>query len=333
MPGYPTPPGTRIAYDLDGSFVFMTDPVTLKQVDVHVNAVKALNDEYSGGLHPPPWAYASPPTFRYITVIFPSPRELTAVMAIMTQSQGNSVAVHSCEFWVSPDSTNGIDGVWAQVLPNGVTLGGIGNAASQTPSINAVTGGAGGDGGYANVPAHFRDYDGATNPTGWRTVSGTLVRQVRAVQARQTANIIGLPHVNTVKLHLYGKEDTTASTRRLEFWKTGTNLRIDGSDLWWSDIPQASSAQKSFRLKNMSPTLTAETIDLSTQNAASSTTPNPATFYTFSLDGTTWSATLAIPNLSPGAISAEIFIRAVVPSNAVLSRWSPRIRAAVGSWT
>ena len=97
------------------------------------------------------------------------------------------------------------------------------------------------------------------------------------------------------------------------------------------DVPRSSSADKTFRIKNLSATYTANDVDLYVQ-ALTPGSPSAAGMYTLSDDTVTFQPTLNISTLAPGAISSVFTLRRVTPSDAPISTWSARLAADVNEW-
>ncbi len=114
-------------------------------------------------------------------------------------------------------------------------------------------------------------------------------------------------------------------------WNPSTDERVGPAHFDWGDAPRSSSADKTFRIKNLSGTLTANDVSVSL-NALTDTTPSVPGQHLISYDGGPFQAQVDIGDLGPGAISDVLTLRRVTPDNAVLSLWSFRIFAAADSW-
>lgn len=135
-----------------------------------------------------------------------------------------------------------------------------------------------------------------------------------------------------LKLHLYGDMTAGQTPDRLRVWHPTLDQIIPPAHLDWGNVPRGSSADRQFRVKNNSSTLTANTVTVSIE-ALSDTTPSVPGQYSFSFDGITFTSTVQIASLGPGAISAPITVRRVTPSNATLSLWTTRIIAEAVSFS
>lgn len=145
-------------------------------------------------------------------------------------------------------------------------------------------------------------------------------------------NTSGLGGNSMALLHVYGKPSTGENTDRLEIWHPTLDQRVGGAYFDWGDIQRTSTADRTFRVKNLSSTLTANTV-MVTFNAETDTTPAVAGWHYLSSDGTNFSSSLSVGSLAPGALSPVYTVRRTVPSNAQLSLWYLRILAEAASWS
>lgn len=133
-------------------------------------------------------------------------------------------------------------------------------------------------------------------------------------------------------VHLFGKPTAGELPDRLEVWHPTLNQRIGPADLDWGNAARSSSADKTFRVKNLSATYTANTITVGME-ATTDPSPTMTGQHTISNDGTNFFSSRTITSLAPGAISAVHTLRRVTPSNAQLSTWALRMYARAASWT
>jgi hypothetical protein len=127
-------------------------------------------------------------------------------------------------------------------------------------------------------------------------------------------------------LHLYGSIPVTSNPDRLIFWQTSTDAATGGAYFDWGDIVQGSSQTKDFRLKNNSTTKTANSISLISGNETFGMNLE------FSTDGTTFTPSVNIGNLAPGAISSVLYVRRTVPTAENLQVQACYLKASAGSW-
>lgn len=132
-------------------------------------------------------------------------------------------------------------------------------------------------------------------------------------------------------LHLYGKYASTENTDRLEIWHPTLDQRVGGAFFDWGDITRGSTADRTFRVKNISDIYTANNITVSIESLTD-TTPSFAGSFMFSTGGS-FTSTVNIGNLLPSQTSGLITVRRTTPANAVLSLWNARMSAAAATWS
>ncbi len=208
---------------------------------------------------------------------------------------GNTVSV---EIATSKDTTTGLDGTWStQVSANTYDRG---------------------------VSPNYRM---SSQLTVFPTVSANLA--VRGVRITGTAANITLLRA----LHIYGDPAASATPDRIVAWHPTLDQQISPAYFDWGNVARSSSADRKFRLKNISGNLSATDIDVYVE-ALTPGNPSVAGMHTLSdNDGASFLPGLVIPLLEPGEISTPITLRRVVPSNAQVSVWSARVAADVGEWT
>lgn len=332
---YPAPPGPRLAYDVDGTIGLIQREATKEMFDVHPNALRAMNSENGGltdlGSSSTDRLWSPSEANVNLTLVFPQPIRLYAFLRVAHSRQ------YTClpEIQTSPNSTNGIDGDWSTVgtmetsvfYDDGSALSGIGVGATEGVSSR---------GSSLAVRPFYRLARSASQVLGWETLGGgTTTRNVRALRiSRRDVYSLVLGSGNTgVTLHLYGEPDTLASDDRLAFWRPAADLPLAAGALDWGDTPVGSSADKSFRVRNLSTTQTAQDIVLDVLPGSPAGVPPVDGYLLFSLDdGETWEQTVSLTSLSPGATSSLIRVRRVVPSDAALGPYAPRLISQVGAW-
>lgn len=157
-------------------------------------------------------------------------------------------------------------------------------------------------------------------------VSGTW-GGIRAVKFYGTASFAQLFHT----AHLYGEPTAGQSLDRLVLWHPTLNQRVSAAYFDWGDTPRGSSADKLFRVKNISPTLTATAPRISTETLDDGS-PSVPGYHTLS-KGSGFASQQNLANIAPGAISAETCtLRRTTPSNAQLGLWDLRIQAEATTW-
>lgn len=197
---------------------------------------------------------------------------------------------------VSDDTTNGIDGTWSTYMSGDLT-------------------------DYGFTPSKARN-----------NIRSATALGIKAVRFRRTqgSQIGG----STSSIHLYGEPSPGENPQRLEIWHPTEDRRLGAADLDWGDVPRNSSEIREFRVKNMHPTLTANSVRVA-MSILTDTTPSVVGQQSISKDGgSTWGAQQTLTNpLGPEEISPVLHIRRQTPANAALSLWWYRVFADCSSWT
>jgi hypothetical protein len=195
---------------------------------------------------------------------------------------------------VSADTTNGLDGTWTT----------IGTA---------------------------QPIGGAVKPLYRTSIVSTTVLAIRAFKIRGVTGASNTWSVSAV--HLYGEPVPGANPNRLELWHPTLDEKLPPAYFDWGDVPRSSSADRTFRVKNLSGSMTAGSVRVAMESLTD-TTPSVVAQHTLSYNGGTFLAQVNIGDLAAGAISGPLTLRRVTPSNAVLSLWSFRVFAESSTvWT
>lgn len=297
---YPDVPAPRMAYDRDGTIGYWwnTSGAGANSGGTMTGTqLRNLNSEtavmVSSGI--------SGTSSSYFGFIFPQLRDVVAYTNFRYfDSNGNTYNVGSIE--TSVNTTNGVDGTWT-------------NRGASTP-LPATSNGI--------IPA----YRIASNQTAV-TWSG-----IKAIRINSTNNWHSPSISNT---YLYGSMSAGQTPDRLRFWHPTLDEPLDdatssdGGFLDFGDATRGTTADKTFRIKNNSASLTANTITIGL-DVLTDASPTLTTQFTLS-DGGAFGATVSIASLAPGAISPVITIRRTTPSNAALVVWTIRITADPVSWS
>lgn len=197
----------------------------------------------------------------------------------------------------STDTTNGQDGTWT----NWVATATWQNSRSGIPVI-----------------PNYR--------TGIQT-PGSPVTGKKAIRMNNS----GAWSAKAVALHLFGAP-ATGATRYLMLTDTG-GTEVDGAYFDFDDDNRGGATEdRQFKVKNAHGTLTANGVGVSFE-VRTDKSPSFADDYTFSSDGSTFSSTLSLGALAPGASSGTLYVRKTTPSNAALGLEAGIIVAAATSWT
>jgi hypothetical protein len=225
--------------------------------------------------------------------IFPELRDIDAYCYIHSTSQ----SANTVQVATSVDTTNGIDGTW-------VNLG-----SSFVPA-----------GGRQSVPYYRNDIT---------TGTAAAVKSIRFYLAPQSGKN---PDIAT--LHLFGKPSAGQNPNRLILWHPTLDQRVGAAYFDWGDVRRSSAAtDRTFRVKNNSSTLTANGVACSFDVLSDASPTLLAGQHSLSLDGTTFTNTVTIGTLAPGAISGTVTVRRTIASTAALSVWALRVVSTATSWT
>lgn len=181
------------------------------------------------------------------------------------------------------------------------------------------------DGTWTTVTTFNADI--LTQPSFRTNISACVSTGVKAVKAHisdqgYTASL----HT----IHVYGQIAAGQNPDRLLMWQTVTDAQVDASYFDMEDTPRLSSADKTFRVKNNSATLTAVAPVVSFDTVADISPSIPGR-YTVSQGGG-FAATQTLSDLAPGATSSALTIRRTTSADAVLSLMCFRVLAIAASW-
>ncbi len=119
--------------------------------------------------------------------------------------------------------------------------------------------------------------------------------------------------------HIYGTIPPDQTPNRLTLWHPTLDQELSGAGLDFGNVARSTVPVKQFRVKNLSPTLTANNIVLTTE-ALTDTTPTVLSVLKFNInDGSGYSASKNIGALTPGSISNVCTLQVAPGSNATLS--------------
>lgn len=228
-----------------------------------------------------------------VAIVLPVPVDLRAVFLSLAASSP-TVSIET-----SKDSTTGVDGTWS----------------SQAVAANHLK----------DVTPNYRILSMLTELPG-----GAANQGVRGVRISSSSSTV-LPNIRA--LHLYGDVSSSATPDRIAVWHPTTDTPLPATQFDWGNVPRSTSANRSFRIKNLSSTLTAHSIEVYIE-ALTPGTPSVSGMHTVSDNGgATFLTSITIPSLDPGEISDTLILRRVVPSNGQISVWSARVAADVTNWT
>jgi hypothetical protein len=130
--------------------------------------------------------------------------------------------------------------------------------------------------------------------------------------------------------HLYGSIPAANSPDRLRILDLSSN--DIAAQLDFGDVSRGTSSTKQFVVLNNSSTLTANNITVSLE-ALTDTTPALVGQFQLSTDNVTFTNSINIGSLAPGASSGTLYLRDNVDASATLSLWSVRMVATAASFS
>lgn len=153
---------------------------------------------------------------------------------------------------------------------------------------------------------------------------------VKAIRFRCPGSYYGDFAVQIV--HLFGEKAPNENLDRLEIWHPTLDQKAPPEYFDWGNSARASSATKTFRVKNISPTKTAQQVRVAMDLMTDSNPPILGQM-SMSLDGAVWLAQVNVGDLGPGQISQVVSIRREMLSNAQMGLWWYRVFAeSTASW-
>lgn len=230
-----------------------------------------------------------------IAILFPEARDFDAYFVSFGVQTGVTFTPGALE--TSADTTNGQDGTWTSL---------------QNPYTAKTDGGA-------TKPAYRNSIQSVT------ALGVTAVRfNIGVSPSSGTARVLAL--------HLYGHPASGENVDRLRLWHPTSDAEVGAAYFDWGDTPQGSSADRTFRVKNNSATLTANAVTVA-MDVLLDATPSVPGQHSLSADGVNFGAQASVGNLGPGVISDVVTLRRALQSTASLGLWAFRVFAEADSWT
>lgn len=289
---YPDAPGPQIMYDKDGSAGFAVPSGGGTPAAMSASALTLLNN----WLNDVAYQVGTGNGNYYGGVIFPQGMDIVGFFCSVS-SDNTITGGYTITPQYSTNTTNGNDGVWTNLT---ITDGNsnLWNAAFLP---------------YARQ--NVQTLSGLTGVLGVRCGGGHFQSQ---------------PRFQT--LHLYGTPSSTNAPDRLRIWHPTLNQEMSGAGLDFGDFGRGGTASRTFRIKNNSSSLTANSIVLSTEALLADASPAVAGQTTLS-QGAGFASTQNIGNLGVGAISGVCTLQIASTTGEQLGQWRQRLIATAGSWT
>lgn len=220
------------------------------------------------------------------------PEMRTVQGLFMASSNGLGTPTETMSVNYSTNTTNGVDGTWS-----GLT------------TISA----------HMNISNHV-----SACRTDIATVSSVPIRGLQFWPSRAFSRY--------ACLHVYGQIPTTENPEKLVLCDASGAVVTNGAYFDFGDAARNTIATKTFRIKNNSSFLTANSVTLSFQTLADAS-PTLAGQFEYSLDGTTWVTTTSLGSLAPGSTSGVISVRRNTALGAAIGPWQTRVCAVPASMT
>lgn len=340
---FPAPPAPRIAYDIDGTSVFLktskgaAQPSTL--LECAPLAVQALNTTNPGGMTIDNTQWTGPDsstyTSAYLLFLFPVNIDLAGIFWVGPRGGIYSPYTDYLSLETSRDTTNGDDGTWLVADTVQVGVPDATPVFSSGTCVNSVTGVVTTD-GVLPVSPFYRNDQSVTPLQGINRLAGPNYAGIKALRLKVTPGLIGNSYTQPVSgnyvVHLYGLPSYNAAVNRVAPWESALDIPLAQDSMSWGDVAPGSTQDRTLRLKNMSPAQSANNILVYAEDEYNYPT-SMASQILLSLDGISWSTSVTLTAISSMSISPLIRVRRTTPVNSPLSTWSPRLRFDVGSWT
>lgn len=154
------------------------------------------------------------------------------------------------------------------------------------------------------------------------------------------SNVKGIRHFTSLNnnisykaMNVYGTPIASAGVHRVVFWHPYLDIPLPGWYMDLDDVGINTQKTREFRLKNISTTLTANSITVSAEDLTGGTTvSNQMSFTKASLSGA-YSSTISFTSLASGALTEVCTMKRLTPSNQGLGLQAPRINLAITSFS
>lgn len=290
-------PGTRFALDQDGTVMkwrnFTTGSAWTDVSGSLVEAQKATAATFIAVGSDPAVA-----NYHQIAIAFPEARSINGIYTHLGFNVA-TVIPQNLTWEYSTDTTDGTDGSW---------------------STFAVT--------FSMFSSH--DEVGENNKPYYRSDIATVsLSNVKGIRVRWNSNNSSTWEYRVYVLHIYGSRPITG-VNRLAFWNPSTDNALTAAYLDFGDIAQGTSVTRQFRIKNISGTLTANSISV----AVSDLLPEYGSGgVEVSTDNVAYASSINIGNLASGVISSTLYVRRTVPGAETTTQRHARLLANAASWT
>jgi hypothetical protein len=191
------------------------------------------------------------------------------------------------------------------------------------------------DGTWNNVgsPVQMPSYPHSIPETIWRSNIVSVTQDgIKGVRIYRPDTWGGGTGNAVYYLHLYGYPTAGFDTNRLDVWDATLDQRAAATALDWGDVARNTIEIRQVRIKNLSATQTANTVTVSATGINASGT-EATSQHSFSLDNVTFTTTVSLGNLAPGAISPIIYVRRNTLAASPTGLYATRLTAVPASWS
>jgi hypothetical protein len=239
--------------------------------------------------------------------------------------------------WTDGGVDPGSGGWIAAVFPEKRDLAGVGSFTNRSAQLTGIlvvetstntTNGS--DGTWATQVTYTNTETMASPaaPPGRSGIRSVTTGGVRGVRLKMTGgNAFG-----AATFHVYGSTTAGQTVDRLAFWHPTLDQEVGGAYLDWGDVKRNTTETRTFRVKNLSATQTANSPRVAME-ALTDASPSVVGQHAISADGSTWLSQITMANLAPGAISPVLSVRRTTPLTAQPSIWSMRLFAEATTWS
>ena len=239
--------------------------------------------------------------------------------------------------WTNGGPNPGTSGWLAAVFPEKRDLSGVnfrvnqpGGALNATFAIETSTNTTNGTDGAWVTQANVTDADARTTISGpaGRSIASIAALGVKGIRARMT----GGNSYGEGTFHVYGKPTAGQVIDRLAFWHPTLDQEVGGAYLDWGDVKRNTTETRTFRVKNLSTSRTANSPRVAME-ALTDASPSVVGQHALSVDNSTWVSQITMANMAPGDVSAVMYVRRTTPLTAQPSLWNMRLFSEATTWS
>lgn len=182
------------------------------------------------------------------------------------------------------------------------------------------------DGEWISASATWGDVGSANPSTSWRDeiTSASPAFDCKAVRFRYSG---GFDDLSLENVHLFGVKVDVAT--RLQINDILDQGQVSVSALDWGDVPFKSSRDIRFRVKNVSPSVIAEDVQVTLDGGSPLFVDRHLLSYD---DGLTYGPSVVLGRIEPGDVSGPVTLRHVTPDGVESGPFALRIIAEALSW-